>query len=147
MVRSGLDDKTVILLSQGKWWVVTEIQRRCIIKVLLGPIWKHWIFILFQTILIPDISHNIIIFHLYQTLGVMFDLMNKGQHHVDYIAGKGNKWVSRLNSDSYLSRQDAWCSYMYQLEPSLAYLIKTLSADPTKVKKYSKTSILEAYLD
>ena len=68
----------------------------------------------------------------------MFDLMNKGQHHVDYIAEKGNEWVSRLNSDSYLSRQDAWCSYMYQLEPSLAYSIETLSANPTKVERVQR---------
>ena len=73
-----------------------------------------------------------------KSLGVMFDLMNKGKHHVDYIAEKGNEWVSRLNSDSYLSRQDAWCSYMYQLEPSLAYSIETLSADPTKLEKVQR---------
>ena len=70
-----------------------------------------------------------------KSLGVMFDLGNKCQHHIDYIAKKGNEWVSRLNSDSYLSRQDAWCSYMYQLEPSLAYSIEALSADPTKVER------------
>ena len=68
-----------------------------------------------------------------RSLGVMFDLQNKGQHHVDYIDGKGNEWVSRVNSDSYISRQDTWCSYMYQLELWLAYSIEALSADPTEV--------------
>ena len=34
-----------------------------------------------------------------------------------------------------ISCSDAWCSYMYQLEPSLAYSIETLSTDPTSVER------------
>lgn len=79
-----------------------------------------------------------------KSLGVIFDLMKKGQHHVDYIAEKGNEWVLRLNSNSYLSRLDAWCSYMYQLEPSLAYLIETLSANPKKIEKVQQNIYLKS---
>ena len=37
-------------------------------------------------------------------LGVIFDLMNKGKHHVNYIKKKGAEWTSKLNSTVQISR-------------------------------------------
>ena len=70
-----------------------------------------------------------------KSLGVMFDLENKGTHHVGYIEKKGAEWTSKLNSAVHIGRSDAWCSFMFQLEPSLAYSLETLSADPTSLEK------------
>ena len=84
-----------------------------------------------QTVLIPTIGAA----KGAKSLSVIFDLLNKGNHHVDYIKKKGLEWTSKLNSAVHISRSNAWCSYMYQLEPSLAYSIETLSADPTSLEK------------
>ena len=65
----------------------------------------------------------------------MFDLENKGKHHVNYIGKKGSKWTSKLNTAVHIGRSDAWCSFMYQLEPSLSYSIETVSAEPTQVER------------
>ena len=70
-----------------------------------------------------------------KSLGVMFDLKNEGNHHVSYIKKKGAEWTSKLNSAVHIGRSDAWCSFMYQLEPSLTYSLETLSADPTSLEK------------
>ena len=70
-----------------------------------------------------------------RSLGVMFDLENKGRHHINYIGKKGDEWTSKLNTAVHIGRSDAWCSFMYQLKPALSYSIKTLSAEPTLVEK------------
>lgn len=71
-------------------------------------------------------------------LGVIFDLKNEGKHHVGYITKKGAEWTSKLNSAVHIGRSDAWCSFMYQMEPSLAYSLETLSADPTTLEKVQR---------
>ena len=53
---------------------------------------------------------------------------------VGKISKKGLEWSSRLNSDAYISKSDAWCSFDCQLEPALAYSVLTMSADPDKVE-------------
>ena len=77
-----------------------------------------------------------------RSLGVMFDLENKGKHHVNYIDKKGNKWTAKLNTAVHIGRSDAWCSFMYQLEPSLAFSIETLSVEPTLVEKKTAKNLL-----
>ena len=66
-------------------------------------------------------------------MGVNFDLLNKCTHQLEKISKKGLEWASNLNSDGYISKSDAWCSFDYQLKPALAYSILMMSAEPDKV--------------
>ena len=68
------------------------------------------------------------------SLSVKFDMENKCLHQVDKLNTKGSKWTSRLNSGVYISPHNGWCSYFYQLKPSLSYSAITLLVDPKKVE-------------
>ena len=74
-----------------------------------------------------------------KSLGVNFDLANLCVHQVSKIKSKGFEWASRLNSDAYISRSNAWCSFNFQLKPALSYSAVTLSADPKKLSKVQRS--------
>ena len=42
-----------------------------------------------------------------KSLGVMYDVINKCEHQVQFISDKGTVWTSRLNSDAHISKRDA----------------------------------------
>ena len=70
-----------------------------------------------------------------KSLGVHFDMNNKCDHQVDKIVEKGGEWTSRLNSEAHISPRDAWCSFRFQLRPSLTYSNVALSAKPEDIEE------------